>query len=64
MTAGAYVGYRVFFVKTTVESEVKTNSSVQPAEDVVENKTIITNIRNILNEIADKIKKDEQSEIK
>jgi len=51
-------------VKAVVEPEVKTNVPVQAAENVVENKTIITNIRNILNEIADKIKKDEQSEIK
>jgi len=64
LTAGAYIGYRVLFVKAVVEPEVKTNVSVQAAENVVENKTIITNIRNILNEIADKIKKDEQSEIK
>ena len=59
LTAGAYVGYRVFFVKTAVEPEVKTNVPVQAAENVVENKTIITNIKNMLNKIADKIKKDE-----
>ena len=64
LTVGSYIGYRVFFVKTAVEPEVKTNVPVQAAENVVENKTIITNIRNMLNKIADKIKKDEQSEIK
>ncbi len=55
LTAGAYVGYRVFFVKTNIPAE--------SVESVVENKSI-TNIRNMLNQIADKLKKDEQSEIK
>jgi len=64
LTAGAYVGYRVLFVKAVVEPKVKTNVPVQAAENVVENKPIITNIRNMLNKIADKIKKAEQSEIK
>ena len=64
LTAGAYVGYRVFFVKTAVEPEAKTNVPVQAVESVVEDKSIIANIKNMLNRIADRIKKDEQSKIK
>ena len=64
LTAGVYVGYRVFFVKTVAKSEVETNVPAQAAESIVEDKSIITNIKNILNQIADKLKKDEQGEIK
>ena len=53
----------MLFVKTAVEPEAKTNVPAQ-AESVIEDKNIITNIRNMLNKIADKIKKNEQSEIK
>jgi len=64
LTAGAYVGYRVFFVKTVAKSEVETNVPAQAAESIVEDKSIIANIKNMLNQIADKLKKDEQGEIK
>ncbi len=56
LTAGAYVGYRVFFVKTNLPTE--------SVESIDEDKSIIANIRNMLNQIADKLKKDEQSKIK
>ena len=59
LTAGAYIGYRVLFVKTVVvESGEKTNVPEQAVDSVVENTSIIANIRNILDRIADKIKKD------
>ncbi|MDO9463757.1 MAG: hypothetical protein Q7J67_00410 [bacterium] len=64
LTAGAYVGYRVFFVKTVAEPEAKTNVPAQAVESVVEDKSIITNIRNMLDQISSRIKKDEQSKIK
>ena len=59
LTAGAYIGYRVLFVKTVVvESSEKTNVPEQAVDSVVENTSIIANIRNTLDRIADKIKKD------
>jgi len=59
LTAGAYIGYRVLFVKTVVvESGEKTNVPEQAVDSVVENTSIIANIRNTLDRIADKIKKD------
>ena len=59
LTAGAYIGYRVLFVKTVVvESGEKTNVSEQAVDSVVENTSIIANIRNVLDRIADKIKKN------
>ncbi|MBU0478682.1 hypothetical protein KKC91_08955 [bacterium] len=64
LTAGAYVGYRVFFVKTVAEPKAKTNVPAQAAGSVVEDKSIIANIRNMLDQISSRIKKEEQSKIK
>ncbi len=58
LTAGAYIGYRVLFVKTVVVTGERTNVPVQAADGVIEDTSIIANIRNVLDRIADKIKKD------
>ena len=59
LTAGAYIGYRVLFVKTVVvESGEKTNVPEQAVDSVVEDTSIIANVRNALDRIAGKIKKN------
>ncbi len=59
LTAGAYIGYRVLFVKTVVvEPDERTNVQGQAEDSVVEDASIIANVRNALDRIADKIKKN------
>ena len=59
LTAGAYIGYRVLFVKTVVvESGERTNVPEQAVDSVVEDTSIIANVRNALDRIAGKIKKN------
>ena len=59
LTAGAYIGYRVLFVKTVVvESGERTNVPEQAVDSVTEDTSIIANVRNALDRIAGKIKKD------
>ena len=58
LTAGAYIGYRVLFVKTVVVTDERTNVPVQAEDNVIEDTSIIANIRNVLDRIADKIKRN------